>query len=131
MKDSKVLKIYLILSGLLLAFIGSATLFIPVDIKANSGIDIAGQINVINDTRASGALFLGIAILLLSGTFMKRLRYTSSILAPLLFITLGFGRLLSILIDGMPVDGLFKATILEFVLGAIGLFLWIKHKNKH
>jgi hypothetical protein len=129
MKDSKVLKIYLILAGLLLAFIGSATLFIPVDIKSNSGIDIAGQISVINDTRASGALYLGIALLLLSGALKKNLRYTSSILAPLLFITLGLGRLLSIVLDGMPVDGLFKATILEFVLGSIGLILFIKNKH--
>ena len=33
MKNSKVLKTYLIISGVLLTFIGGATLVIPVDMK--------------------------------------------------------------------------------------------------
>lgn len=131
MKISNLLNIYLILSGLLLAFVGTATLLIPVDIKANSGIDISGHINIINDTRASGALFLSMAIIFFLGAFGKSLKYTARLLAPLVFIALALGRFLSIVLDGMPVDGLVKATFLEGILGLIGIFLWMKHKNKH
>lgn len=130
MKDSKALKAFLIISGLLLTFIGGATLFIPVEMKTGAGIDIAGNISVINDVRASSALILGIALLTLLGAFQKGLTFTSTLAATLLFLSLGVGRLISILIDGMPVDGLVKATGLEFVLGIAGMILFIVFKEK-
>ncbi len=130
MKDSKALKAFLIISGLLLTFIGGATLFIPVEMKTGAGIDIAGNISVINDVRASSALLLGIALLTLLGVFQKGLTFTSTVAATLLFLSLGVGRLISILIDGMPVDGLVKATGLELILGVLGALLFNIYKNK-
>ena len=73
MRNSKVLKTFLVVSGLLLTFIGSATLFMPVEMKGGSGIDIAGNISVINDVRASSALFLAIAVLTILGAFLKKI----------------------------------------------------------
>lgn len=128
--NSKVLNTYLIVSGLLLTFIGGATLINPILMKGDAGIDIAGQISVINDVRASGALILAIALLALSGVFNKQLKYTSTIVVFTLFIALGIGRVVSILIDGMPVDGLLFATVLEFILGIIGVVLFMIYKNK-
>ena len=130
MKNSIVLKSFLIVSGLLLAFIGGSTLFIPVQMKANAGIDIANNINVVNDVRAYSGLLLGVAILALLGAFSKRLTYTSTLIASLLFITLGLGRILSILLDGIPVEGLVKATALEMVLGITGIVLFNLYQDK-
>ncbi|BDD03603.1 DUF4345 domain-containing protein [Aureibacter tunicatorum] len=120
MRNSKVLKTYLILSGILLMVLGGATLSVPVEFKAGSGIDIAENINIINDSRAFGALLLGVSIVSLLGAFRCSLSYTSTLLASLLFTSLGIGRLISILADGMPVDGLVKATGLELILGITG-----------
>ena len=77
MANSKVLKAFLIISGLLLTFIGAATLFMPVQIKSASGVDVAGNVSVLNDIRASAALILSLALLILSGAFVKKLTYTS------------------------------------------------------
>lgn len=82
--------------------------------KASAGIDIANNISIINDIRAANALILAIALLTLFGAFIKRLTYISTLVVTLLFLALGIGRLVSILINGMPVDGLVKATGLEF-----------------
>ncbi|UTW61261.1 DUF4345 domain-containing protein [bacterium SCSIO 12741] len=130
MKNSKILKAYLILSGLLLTFIGGATLFMPVVMKASGGIDIADSVNAINDVRAYSALLLASALLALFGVFNKGLTYTSTLVTVLVFLSLGAGRLLSILQDGMPADGLVKATILEFVLGTIGAILFSIYRTK-
>ena len=130
MNTPKSLKIYLILSGLLLSFIGGATLLFPVMMKGSAGIDIANNVSVINDIRAGSALILAVAIISLVGAFSKSMRYTAAVMSFVLFLALGIGRLLSILQDGMPVDGLVKATILEFVLGLVGLLLFTKHKSK-
>lgn len=131
MKKSKILKAYLIISGLLLTFIGGATLIIPVQMKGNAGIDIAGNISVTNDVRATSALLLAFALITISGVFVRKLTYTSSLISFVLFLSLGAGRLISILIDGMPVDGLVKATGLEFVLGIIGAVMFNSFQEKN
>lgn len=130
MKNSKTLKIYLVISGLLLTFIGGATLLMPVEMKASAGIDISGNISVLNDIRAMSALLLGIALISLTGALSKKLSYTAALMSTLTFLTLGIGRAISIFSDGDPVDGLVKATILEFVLGIIGAILFITQQNK-
>ncbi|MEM9649182.1 MAG: DUF4345 domain-containing protein [Bacteroidota bacterium] len=131
MKKSKVLKAYLIVSGLLLTFIGGATLAMPVEMKSGAGIDIAGDINTLNDLRASSTLILAIALISLIGAFVKRLTFTSSLIVTTLFLALGLGRAISILIDGMPVDGLVKATGLEFILGIVGAILFKVYQPKN
>ena len=129
MQNSKVLKAFLGISGLLLTFIGGATLFMPVAIKASSGVDVAGQVSVLNDIRASAGLILSIGLLILSGTFVKKLTYTSSLVAALSFLSLGVGRITSIMADGMPVEGMVGATGLEFMLGITGLILFLKNRE--
>lgn len=130
MKKSKALKAYLIIGGLLLTFIGGATLAMPVTLKGGSGIDIAGNVSVINDVRASSALILAVALITLTGAFSKKLTYTSTLISLALFLSLGAGRIISILIDGMPVNGLVKATGLEVVLGLVGLVFFRTQQEK-
>lgn len=130
MRKSNVLKAYLVVSGLLLTFIGGATLAMPVAMKGGSGIEIAGNISVINDVRAASALLLVLALLTITGAFKSKLTFTSSLVSSLLFLSLGLGRVISIVLDGQPVDGLVKATGLELVLGIIGAVLFKIFQSK-
>ena len=130
MKNSKVLKAYLFVSGLLLTIIGTLTTFNPVEIKANEGIDIAGNASALNDVRAFGFLLLATAVMLIISAFKTSLQKTATISAFLLFISLGLGRTLSILMDGMPSDGMVKATGLEMVLGIVGLVLFTINRER-
>ena len=131
MKDSKALKVYLMIVGVLLSFIGGATLLMPEELKGNSGIDIAGNIGVLNDVRAASALLLAMGVLTLTGAFSDKLKFSASLVATVLFLSLGAGRLLSILLDGMPVEGQIGATLLEFVLGIAGAILFRTHRDNH
>jgi len=65
MKNSKILKTYLIVSGLLLTVIGGLTTFNPINVKANEGIEIAGNASALNDVRSFGMLLLATAIFLI------------------------------------------------------------------
>ena len=130
MKNSKVLKGFLIVAGLILTAIGGATLLIPEVMKANSGIDIGGNVSVLNDIRASSGLLLAIGLLSISGAFSERLRFTSALIAPIAFLSIGIGRVVSIVQDGMPVDDMIKATGLEFILGTVGLILFLVFREK-
>jgi len=115
---------------LLLTFIGGAQLLFPVEMKAGSGIDIAGNISVLNDTRAANALILVLALLTLAGAFIKRLTSTASLVSFLIFLSMGLGRVISIFLDGKPVEGLLGATVLEFVLGITGAAIYVISQEK-
>ncbi|MEM7186224.1 MAG: DUF4345 domain-containing protein [Bacteroidota bacterium] len=130
MNKSKILKIYLFLSGLILTAVGGLTTFNPINVKANEGIEIAGNASALNDVRSFGMLLLATALLSFLGSFRSSIRKTASIITFLLFLSLGLGRLLSIILDGMPSDGIVKATGLEFILGFAGLALFLIHQKK-
>ncbi len=130
MKDSKILKAYLIISGLLLILFGGATLLQPIELKASFGINIPQDINVLNDIRAYSTLTLVIGILTILGAFKSRLTYTSSLVVFIQFLALGVGRLFSMALDGAPIEGNIIGMGNEFFLGIIGAFLFIKYKEK-
>ena len=115
---------------MLLTFIGGAQLLFPVEMKVGSGIDIAGNISVLNDTRAANALILVLALLTLAGDFIKRLTSTASLVSFLIFLSMGLGRVISIFLDGKPVEGLLGATVLEFVLGITGAAIYVISQEK-
>ena len=130
MNNSKILKGYLFVSGLILTVIGGLTTFNPITIKANEGIEIAGNASALNDVRSFGMLLLATALLSFLGSFKSSFRKPATISTFLLFLSLGLGRSLSILLDGMPSDGMVKATGLEIILGLIGLTLFITNTKK-
>lgn len=130
MKNVKILKVYLIISGLLLTVIGSLTSFNPVEIKAGEGIEIAGNASALNDVRAFGMLLLATAAWNMIGAFKAQLRKSAIISSFVLFLSLGLGRVLSIVLDGMPSDGMVKATGLEIILGLAGVILFFIYREK-
>ena len=79
MENSIVLKIFLVISGLLLTYIGASFLFMPKKMKAGQGIDIAGDISLLNETRSASALILVFAILTILGAFKNSLAFTSTL----------------------------------------------------
>ena len=74
MNNSKILKGYLFVSGLILTVIGGLTTFNPITIKANEGIEIAGNASALNDVRSFGMLLLATALLSFLGSFKSSFR---------------------------------------------------------
>lgn len=130
MNYSKTSRIYLFISGLILTGIGGLTSFSPILIKAKVGIDVAGNINSLNDIRSFGMLLLATASLFFLGSFKSSLRKSAIISSFLLFLSLGLGRILSIALDGMPSIEMIKGTGLEIFLGVVGLIILILSNNK-
>lgn len=130
MENSKVLKAILFISGLLLTIIGGAILFMPVVFSARNGIELGDSISLLNDIRASGALMLAGGLLILSGAFISQLRFMATVVSILMFLSLGIGRIVSIVMDGMPAEGLVKATVVEMIIGFVGIFALLKYRKK-
>lgn len=128
MKNSKALKAILLVSGLILTVIGSATLFAPVTFLGTSGIDLGGQVNLLSEIRAAGGALLASGLIVILGVFIPRLTFTSTIIAILVFLSYGIARILGIAIDGVPAQEFIAVTVIEIVVGAAGIFALLKYQ---
>jgi hypothetical protein len=129
MEDSKVLKVILIASGLIVIVIGFGILFTPVAFFATSGIDLGSDVNLLNEIRPPGGALLAGGILIVSGVFMAELTFTSLVASILIYLSYGISRILSMVIDGMPTEALVVVTVLEIIIGLVGLFALIRYRR--
>ena len=88
-----------------------------------------GNISLLNDYRGMGGLMFGSGLIIFSGVFIPRMAFTSSVVAAVVYLTFSLGRVLSIVSDGLPFEGLIKATVVELILGLLGLFLLVKYRE--
>ncbi|MEM7334330.1 MAG: DUF4345 domain-containing protein [Chloroflexota bacterium] len=130
MKNSKALKTLLFVSGLILSFIGSATLFAPVDFLGTSGIDLGGQVNLLSEIRAPGAALLASGVVIILGVFIQKLTYTSTVLSILIFLSYGIGRVISIASDGLPAQEIVAATVVEIIIGLAGIYALVRYQEQ-
>jgi len=129
MENSKILKAYLLVAGVLLLIFGGGTLLDPIALKASFGIVIPPNVDVLNDVRAYSTLTFVFGVLSILGVFKKKLTYSASLIVFLQFLALGTGRAVSILIDGSPVEGNIIGMGNEFFFGIIGAILFLKYKR--
>ena len=120
---SSLTAIFLFLSGLLLLVIGGTILLVPHAFYANDGILLGNDPSLLSEIRASGGLLAASSLVILCGTFRSTLRSLAMILTVLVYSSFGISRLLGIVIDGMPSNGLIVATAIELIIAVIGLII--------
>ena len=130
MKNSIVLKIILIVLGLILTTLGLWRLFDPITFFENSGLILDNNAGLLSEARATGGVVTGFGLLIFSGAFIRKLSYTSTIAAIVLFLGFGIARLIGFYMDGNPGETIIQGIIFEFVLGLIGVFALFKYKEK-
>ncbi len=130
MTKSKFPKIVLCISGLIAISVGVMIQISPVDFYAANYIDIGGNVNLLSEIRASSGALLAYGVLILTGAFVSQLTFTSMILATLLFLSYGLSRFASIVVDGMPVNSLIEAGIVEVLVGLFCLFCLWKYRDE-
>lgn len=80
--------------------------------------------------RATMGLYLAMAGLWFTGAFNSKLQRPALISAVLFMAGLGFGRLLSVLLDGLPSPVFTIGMLLEFGLAVWGVWLWLNTHAK-
>lgn len=113
----------LALSGLLLFFVGSMRISNPIKTYLNSsGIQLDNDVNLLNEMRGVSGVMLFGGIIILLGTIIPKLTFTSFAVASLIFLGFAVGRLLSSRLDGKPNKQIAQGLIFELVLGGASLF---------
>ena len=130
MRNSKVLKVILIVLGLLLIGLGSWRLFDPISFFQNSGLILDNHVGLLSEARATGGVVVGFGLIILLGAFIQKLSYTSTIAVIVLFLGFGFARLIGLAMDGNPGEALIQGLIIEFVFGLIAVFALFKYREK-
>jgi hypothetical protein len=129
MENSKVLKAILFSSGLIMTGIGGAILFMPMAMFASNGIDLGGNISLLNEIRPPGGALLAIGLLIMSGAFVAKMTFSAAVLTILIYLSYGISRILSMVIDGIPAEGLVVVTVAEIIIGIVGIFAFLKYRE--
>ena len=118
--------IFLFISGLMLLGIGLGILFVPHGFHASNGIVLSNDPNLLSEIRAPGGLLIGSGVLILLGAFRSTGRSLAILLTILVYGTFALARLIGMIIDGMPSEGIVVATAIELAVAALGLLVSYK-----
>ena len=129
MEKSKIVTAVLAVAGILMIIPGLMSLLSPETFTARNNIDIVGNLGLYNDYRGLGGILLGCGLAILSGAIKSEWSLTSVIIAVVVYLSFSFGRLVSILMDGVPVKGMVAATVVEGVIGLLALWVWSKYRK--
>ena len=126
MEKSKLVNIFLFLSGIIAIAIGGALLFIPEIFQESNGIMLNNDVNLLSEVRAPGGTLFAGGVIMILGIFNSNLRFTSVVLSSLIYFSYGISRLLGMMIDGIPNESLVTATVIEIIFGIIGVYILTK-----
>ncbi|MEO0624898.1 MAG: DUF4345 domain-containing protein, partial [Pseudomonadota bacterium] len=88
---------------------------------AGYGIEIGNHPTMLSELRAPGANLATLGALIFTGVFRSDLMRLSAALGTVVFLAFAFGRLMGIVLDGMPAEGIVTALAIELVAGALCL----------
>lgn len=129
MKPTYVMRAVLLVSGLVAVGIGGSILLVPEAFYASYGIDLSGNINLLNEMRASGGLLLASGLLILSGAFVARFAWLAALVGCLTYIPYGLSRGLAVILDGAPARGLIVSAWIELAIGAACLVVLLRDRS--
>jgi hypothetical protein len=129
MRTSKTARTILIIAGLVLLGVGAATLFVPDSFHRASGIDLGGDISLRNEIRAAGGALLAVGVFVLLGAFVASLARTAALVAALVYLSYGAGRLLSFAMDGRPAGNLVLAAAVELLIGLACVHTLVRYRH--
>ena len=128
MQNSKVLKVILFILGLNLVGIASWRLFDAIGFAEANGIKLGDEISGINEAKGAAGAIISFGVLIMIGAFNRKMSFTSNLTAITLYLGFGWARLLSYMVDGHPGDMIMTGMRGEFVLGLVGVFVFIRYR---
>ena len=130
MKDSIVFKVILIILALILLVFGGWRLVDPIGFLTFSGLELSYEAGFLSELRGAGGIIMVSGLVVGLGAFLQAWSRTSVLLAVMVFLPLGLGRLLGFALDGSPGAGVIQGMTIELVFGVLALFAYFKYRNE-
>jgi hypothetical protein len=126
---SKFQKIILGFSGFIAFIIGLFITLAPLAFYAGYGIALDNGPNLLSELRGPGANLAALGAVVMAGLFIKSLEKTSITIALIIFVAFPVGRVISIVVDGIPSESVLAALAIEIIMGALLLIAFGKRSN--
>ena len=115
-------KITLGIGGVTALAIGTLITLAPHTFYASYGITLGQDPNLLNELRAPGAGLAVFGALMLSGVFRAAMAPIALAVALTVFLAFPVGRIVGIVMDGMPSGSVIGALAFEIIIAALLLF---------
>lgn len=114
-------KIALGVSGVTALGIGAFILAAPRAFYASYGISLGDNVNLLSELRALAAGLAVFGAIMLAGIVRSTLGQVSIVAALTVFFAFPAGRLVGLIVDGMPSGGILSALIVELLIAGLCL----------
>ncbi|GGE57735.1 DUF4345 domain-containing protein [Actibacterium pelagium] len=121
-------KISLGLAGITALAIGLFILIAPQAFYDSYGIAVGSDPSMLSELRAPGAGIATLGAIMLAGLFRPAMAQLSFVAALTVYLAFPVGRLVSLVVDGMPSGSVLGALVIEVVIA--GLCLAALRQNK-
>ncbi len=129
MKDSIVFKVILIILALILLVFGGWRLVDPIGFLTFSGLELSYEAGFLSELRGAGGIIMVSGLVVGLGAFLQAWSRTSVLLAVMVFLPLGLGRLVGLILDGSPGAGVIQGMAIELVFGVLALYAYFKYRD--
>ena len=110
-------KAMLLVAGLVALAISVSVLFFPQGFYGSSEITLEDNPTLLSEIRAPSMVLVVFGLVMLGATAMSQLRQSALIAASMLYLSYGGGRLVSLVLDGMPHSNIMFAMVIEVGIG--------------
>ena len=129
MKESMVFKVILIVLALTLVVFGGWRLVDPIGFLTFSGLELSYDAGLLSEVRGAGGIIMVSGLVVGLGAFLQARSRTSILLAVMVFLPLGLGRLMGLALDGSPGAGVIQGMAIELVFGVLALYAFFKYRD--
>ncbi|MCI5074391.1 DUF4345 domain-containing protein [Oricola sp.] len=112
-------KIVLGLAGVTAACIGGFILTAPQAFYAGYGITLGADPTLLSEIRAPAACLFGLGLLMLAGLVRPTWTHPAIAAAFVVFLAFPAGRVVGLIVDGVPAGGILAALAVELVIAAL------------
>ncbi len=121
---------FLAIAGALAIGLGLAILLMPIAFYAGYGIEVAGQVSLLNELRSHGLWLAATGGFVAAGVFLPRLTGQSLVVAAGAYLSYAASRLIGAVFDGQPSTGLILAAATEAAIGLIAVLLFARRRSQ-
>ncbi|MEM7494335.1 MAG: DUF4345 domain-containing protein [Pseudomonadota bacterium] len=116
-------KTVLAVAGMLLCAIGSALLLVPQSFLETSNIFVGSDPSLMSEISAPSSLLLLTGAFMVLGAFKSRLTNRALSIGAVVYGSYGIGRLVSLMLHGLPSQSLIMAMVIELIAAALLIML--------
>ena len=118
-------KLVLGIAGLTAFGIGATITTMPHMFYASYGITLGSEASLLSELRAPGAGLAALGVIMLLGIARQRFAAVAILASLTVFLSFPAGRLVSLILDGMPSKGILMALVFECVIAVLCLIAFV------